>query len=82
MYTVVGSNPYFPNGLRKVPVGGGVGGTNRSGSSLVLMDDILNELGVPWEEIRISQRSYEFAQGSSYTACVHEVAIGNVDMWV
>ena len=58
----------------------GVGGTNRSGSFLRFMDDIFTQHGIPWEEVPVSLRSQEFSPNSFWTACVHEVAIGNADM--
>lgn len=58
----------------------GVGGTNRSGAFLRFMEDIMSTYAVPWEEHPISDRSHEFSPNSVWTACVHEVAIGNTDM--
>ena len=84
-YTVVGIRPY-PDGAgslagqQKVPVGQGVGGSNRSGAVLVFMDEIFKEYNIPWEEVPVSARSKEFSPGSSYTACVHDVGIGNTDL--
>jgi hypothetical protein len=76
----VGLNNYT-NGGRKVEPFRGIGGTNRSGSVLVFMDRLMRRLGVPWEEVAVSARSREYSPSSSFTACVHDVAIGNVDMW-
>ena len=39
-YTIVGMNK-FPDGSNKVEPGKGVGGTDRSGSMLVFMDDMM-----------------------------------------
>ena len=61
-------------------MGQGVGGSNRSGAVLVFMDEIFKEYNIPWEEVPVSARSKEFSPGSSYTACVHDVGIGNTDM--
>jgi len=58
----------------------GVGGSNRSGSVLVFLANVFTNAGVEWHEVPISPRSYEYSPSSSFTACVHEVAIGNVDM--
>ena len=71
-YTLVGSKTY-EDGTPKVPRGGGVGGTNRSGSYAVFVDDLLRIHGIEWEEAPISGRSKEFSPSSSWTACVHEV---------
>ena len=86
-YTVVGSRNYPDGseraGLRKVPIRGGLGGTNRSGSILAFMANIFDTNGIPWEEVPISQRSREVSPNSSFTACVHDVAIANTDVcWV
>ena len=54
--------------------------TGRSGSVLKLMAAIFEKEGIPWEHVEISDRSNEFSPNSSYTACVHEIAIGNADM--
>jgi len=78
-YTLVGLTPY-DDGRPKVTPGTGVGGTNRSGSVPVFMDRLLASERIPWEEIPVSKRSREYSPNSGYTACVHEVAIGNVDM--
>ena len=78
-YTIVGKKP-FSDGTLKVAPGSGVGGTDRSGSVLVLMDNLMQKLRVPWEEIAVSDRSKGYSPSSSFTACVHDVAIGNVDM--
>ena len=75
----MGSKTY-KDGTPKVPPRQGVGGTNRSGSVLVFMAKLLEESKVPWEEVHISPRSYAFSPSSSWTACVHEVALGNTDM--
>lgn len=64
----------------KVAPGEGVGGTNRSGSVPVLMDSLLRERGVRWAEVPVSRASSDFSPSSSFTACVHEVALGNADM--
>ena len=64
----------------KVAAGGGVGGTGRSGSVLKFMDELFERRNIPWEHVEISDRSHEFSPNSSFTACVHEIAIGNADM--
>ena len=55
-YTLVGNTPYpagsGKDGERPVPVGGGVGGTNRSGSVPVLFDRIFRNHRIPWEEVQ------------------------------
>ena len=81
MYTIVGTRPY-PDGSPKVVAGSGVGGTNRSGAVVVLVANLLTQLSVPWEETAISARSLEYSPASSFTACVHEVAIGNLDLCI
>jgi hypothetical protein len=43
---------------------------------------MLRDLRVPLEIVPISDRSREFSPSSSYTACVHDVAIGQVDLCV
>ncbi len=63
-----------------VPVNGGIGGTNRSGAVPVYMARMLAKLNIPWHEVPISSRSREFSPASSFTACVHEVALGNADI--
>ena len=76
----------FPNdsgnkiSLVTVPPGQGVGGTNRSGSVVAFMDELMRRGAVPWEEVAISDASRAFRPTSSFTACVHEVAIGGADM--
>jgi len=67
-------------GQFKVTQGGGVQGTNRSGAVVVFMANLFARYKVPWVEVPISQRSRDFSTTSSFTACVHDVAIGNVDM--
>lgn len=83
-YTLVSSASRYPAGLKKgqlkLQPGEGVQGTNRSGSVVVFLADILEKLKVPWVEVPISQRSRDFSPSSSFTACVHDVAIGHVDM--
>ena len=70
-YRIVGLNSYpLPRGGRKLEPGAGPGGTNCSGSIVVFMDNLFQELAVPWEEVPISQRFHDFSF-SSYTACVH-----------
>ena len=64
----------------EIPSSGGVGGTNRSGAVPVLLDRLLTLSSVPWRLVPISQSSYNYSVDSSYTACVHEIAIGNADM--
>lgn len=54
-FTLVG-NSLYPEGSgkdwqRKVPVGGGVGGTNRSGSIPVMFDRIFSNHRIPWMEV-------------------------------
>ena len=48
-FALVGSKRY-PDGSYKVQPGMGVGGTNRSGSAMVFMDEILQAIDVPWQE--------------------------------
>ena len=76
--TIVGLKS-FPDGQPKVQPFRGVGGTNRSGSVLVFMDNLMGRLNVPWQEVAISARSREYSPSSSFTACVHDVAIGHLD---
>ncbi|KAL3907396.1 MAG: hypothetical protein SGPRY_010185, partial [Prymnesium sp.] len=57
-----------------------VGPSNRSGSAIVFMDKIFADYGFEWEYVPISKRSHEYAPFSSFTACVHEVALGTTDM--
>ena len=78
--SIVGIDDFpAPRGGPKVPPGGGVGGTNRSGSVLVFMDNILRRGAVPWVEVPVSDASRAYSS-SSFTACVHEVAIGGADV--
>lgn len=55
-YTLVGNRPYpagsGKDGERPVPIGGGVGGTNRSGSVPVLFDHMFRNHRIPWEEVQ------------------------------
>ena len=44
------------------------------------MSRVMRRHAVPWQAVDVSARSAEFSPGSSFTACVHDVAIGNVDM--
>ena len=78
-YALVGSK-MNADGSYKVQPGKGVGGTNRSGSVMVFMDELLDAIDVEWREVPISARSREFSPTSSWTACVYEVALGNADM--
>jgi len=78
-YTLVGLKAY-PDGSAKVPINGGIGGTNRSGSVIAFMANLMDQAGVLWQEVPISDDSYAYSTSSSFTACVHEVAIGNTDM--
>jgi hypothetical protein len=78
-FTLVGSIPYLDGAPKVIPYSG-VGGTNRSGSIPVLMDNMFTRYGVAWEEVAISARSLEYSPTSSWTACVHDVAIGRLDM--
>ena len=78
-YALVGSKLHT-DGSYKVEPGKGVGGTNRSGAVVVFMDNLLQSFSVPWLEVPISARSHEFSPKSTWTACVHEVALGNADM--
>ena len=84
MYTIVGRKAYpigtAEAGQLKVPIGQGVGGSNRSGAIPAFMDAVFQEHAIPWEEVPLSQRSKDFSPDSSFTACVHEVAIGHTDM--
>ena len=57
-------------------------GTNRSGAFPLFLQSIFDDNAIEWEEALISQRSFDFVgpNGSSFTACVHEVGLGNLDM--
>ena len=74
-FTIVGASPY-PDATPKVEPFRGVGGSNRSGASLVFMDSIFAEHGFAWEEVGVSAPSAAYAPSSSFTACVHDVALG------
>lgn len=82
-YTLVGTRDYPGTGQRqgaKVEPFQGVGGTNRSGSVPVFMNNIFDRGNIPWEEVPLSAPSRAFSPRSSFSACVHDVHIGNTDM--
>ena len=76
-YTLVSSRPYpegaINAGQLKVPAGGGVGGTNRSGAVPVMFDNLFAKHEVPWEEVPISPISTAYSPNSEFTACVREL---------
>ncbi|KAL1508657.1 hypothetical protein AB1Y20_004753 [Prymnesium parvum] len=77
--TLIGIVPYR-DGTPKIKPFKGVGGSNRSGSSLVFMDSIFATHGIPWEQVPVSAHSAALSPSSAYTACVYDVALGLADM--
>jgi len=58
----------------------GVGGTRRDGSTVAFADSVLARYNIRWTEVPISQDSRDFSPMSSYTACVHDIALNRTDM--
>ena len=71
VYTLTTLPPQFPSILN---------GTRRAGSVPEFLAETLDSLGIGWAEQPLSQSSVNFSRSSSYTACVHEVAINATDL--
>lgn len=69
--------------IMTVPAGAtGVGGTARDGSIVRLFAQLMLDYGMNWVEVPVSAESKAFSPKSSFTACVHEVALNGTDICV
>ena len=55
-------------------------GNSKEGSMVEFMRSIRADAGFTWERVEVSQDSKELFD-SSFTACVHAVAVGQTDMY-
>ena len=58
----------------------GIGGTKKDGAIVRFYNDLLTRHRISWYEVPISAASYAFSPESSFTACVHEVALNGTDL--
>ena len=63
-------------------VGKGVGNTQRDGAIVIFIDQLLTTYGLSWYEVTISDDSHAFSPASSYTACIHDIALNRTDVCV
>lgn len=69
--------------ITTVPAGAtGVGGTNRDGSMVRFWDQLAKDYSIVWTEVPVSPESKAFSPKSSFTACVHMVALNATDLCV
>ena len=69
--------------ITTVPDGiAGVGGTNRDGSTVRFWDQLARDYNIAWTEHPVSDESKSFSPQSSFTACVHELALNATDICV
>lgn len=62
--------------------GNGIADSGFYGSFVKFVFDTLTEYGVKWYYVPVSPSSKIASPESSYTACVHEIALGNTDLCV
>jgi len=60
----------------------GVGGTGRDGSTLLFADDVFRRHNIRWQQVPITEDSRHFSPLSSYTACVHDIALNRTDLCI
>ena len=60
----------------------GVGGTRRDGSVVRFFAQLAQDYGATWREVPISAASRTFSPQSSFTACVHELALNATDLCI
>ena len=58
------------------------GTARRDGSVVRFVDRVLTDLGMEWVVVPISAASRAFSPDSSFTACVHDVALNSTDICV
>ena len=58
------------------------GTSSRDGSIVRFVTDLFDRHGVPWEEVQITPESRVYSPDSSFTACVHDVALNVTDVCV
>lgn len=58
------------------------GTSRRDGSIVRFADRLLSKYSIPWVEVDISQTSRAYSPTSSFTACVHDVALNNTDLCI
>ena len=56
------------------------GTARRDGSVVRFVTNLLESYGIQWVEVPITQASRAFSPSSSFTACVHDVALNNTDI--
>ena len=64
------------------PDGQGIGGSNRDGSVVRFFAAIAQEYNISWSVVPVSEESKAFSPSSSFTACVHELALNATDICV
>lgn len=60
----------------------GIGGTQRDGSMVRFWDQLANDYSITWQEVPVSAASSAFSPQSSFTACVHELALNATDLCI
>jgi hypothetical protein len=70
-YTIVNTAP-----------GAGVHGTAKDGSTVRFFAALAAEYNMTWSEVSVSDESRTFSPSSSFTACVHELALNSTDVCV
>jgi len=59
-----------------------MGTSRRDGSIVRFADRLLRKYSMPWVEVAISPVSRAYSPTSSFTACVHDVALNNTDLCI
>ena len=55
----------------------------KHGHALTFMEDVLESLGIySFDFVPRSEDSLAFSPGSSFTACIHDIALNNTDVCV
>ena len=54
----------------------------KRGSVVEFMHDIWSHYNIQLEVVPVSTSSMQYSPGSSFTACVHEVALNNTDLCI
>ena len=60
--------------------GSGIGGSGRDGAVVRLMASVLENYGVAWRSVPISDDARALSPLSSYTACIYDIALSRTDL--
>jgi hypothetical protein len=66
--------------VTSVEDGEGVGGTDRGGAAVEFAAATFAAHGIAWAEVPVSAASHAYSPLSTFTACVHAVALNDTDM--